>query len=348
MNIARPSRAYWICQLTGWSLYGAFNTVIFAAALRHHLALTAINVLSNCAFGAFYTHRYRRLVHARGWLRLSLLALLPRMVAASIALGALLETTGLLVSRVSMPVELWKPPEPIGIIIYLFNFSVVFFAWQLIYFGVHLFDRSRRLELERWQLQAAAQASELRYLKAQINPHFLFNCLNSLRALIAEDPQRAQSMVTRLASMLRGALGTAHDQLVPLERELEIVRDYLELEGIRFESRLQARFDVAPESHGVMVPPMLVQMLVENGIKHGIGQLVEGGEIAVSARIVTEQLELEVCNSTAAVSHPTEGEGIGLANARDRLSVLFGGRAALGLEQGVDRFIARVRIPLSP
>lgn len=347
MKAPPPSRVYWICQVAGWLLYAAANCAIFAAALPDHRVLIAVNVLCNCAFGAFYTHQYRRLIHARGWLRVPLLPLLPRMVGMSILLGALLEVTGMLLARASLPAELRHPPSVLGSVIYLFNFSVVFFAWQLIYFGVHLFDRSRRLEIERWQLEAAAQASELRYLKAQINPHFLFNCLNSLRALIAEDPQRAQSMVTRLAGILRNALGTAHDQLVPLERELEVVRDYLELERMRFESRLRTRFDVTPESYGVMVPPMLLQMLVENGIKHGIGQLIEGGEIAVSARIVTEQLELDVCNSTAAAPHPTEGEGIGLANARDRLSVLFGGRAALGVERGIDRFTARVRIPLS-
>lgn len=347
MNVPRPGRAYWICQVAGWSLYGGVNTAIFASALPGNVAVTTVNVLSNCALGAFYAHRYRRLIHRRGWSRLPLLALLPRVVAASLALGAFLEVTGLLLAKLLLPAALWKTPTPAGILIYFFNFSVVFFGWQLIYFGVHLFDRSRRLEVERWQLEAAARESELRYLKAQINPHFLFNCLNSLRALIAQDAERAQSMVTRLASLLRYALGTAHDQLIPLERELEVVRDYLALEGIRFESRLRTRFEVTPESHAVLVPPMLLQMLVENGIKHGIAPLVDGGEIAVSARIVADQLQLEVRNSTDPTPRRTEGEGIGLANARDRLGVLFGGRAALRLERGVDRFTAHVRIPVS-
>jgi LytS/YehU family sensor histidine kinase len=347
MTIPRPGRTYWICQVAGWLLYAGINVAFFAATWAGNVVVTTVSVLSNCALGAFYTHGYRRLIHRRGWLRLPLLALVPRMVAASLALGALLDATGVLTAKVLLPAPLWSTPTPASLLVYLFNFSVVFFGWQLIYFGVHLFDRSRRLEVERWQLAAAARESELRYLKAQINPHFLFNCLNGLRALIAEDAERAQSMVTRLANLLRYALGTAHDQLIPLKRELDVVQDYLALEGIRFERRLRTRFDIAPESQAALVPPMLVQMLVENGIKHGIGQLAEGGEIAVSARIVADQLELEVRNSADATPCRTDGEGIGLVNGRNRLGVLFGGRAALEVERGVDRFTARVRIPLS-
>ena len=346
MNVPRPRRAYWFCQVIGWLLYDGVNAAIFATAWPGHEFVATYNVLVSCAVGAFYSDRFRWVIHKRGWLRLSLLALLPRVLAASVVLGALLQVTAILLAKMVFPADVWRRPVLATIVIYLFNFSVVFFGWQLIYFGVHLFERSRRLEVERWQAEAAARESELRYLKAQINPHFLFNCLNSLRALISEDTGRAQSMVTRLASLLRYVLGTSHDQLIPFGRELEVVKDYLALEGMRFDSRLRTRFDVVPESQAIMVPPMLLQMLVENGVKHGIGPLVNGGDIAVSARLITDCLEIEVDNSKDPSAHPAEGQGIGLANARERLSVLYNGRAALEVEPGMDRFIARVRIPL--
>jgi two-component system sensor histidine kinase AlgZ len=340
----KASRTYWVCQLAGWTIYAAVNAALFLSATPDRAAAAAI-ITCMCALGLVYSHGYRRLIHRRGWLRLGPLALLPRALATSVALAALFEASVALISRAISPSTTWGTATPQGIALTLINFSILFFCWQLIYFGVHLFERSRTLEVERWQLAAAAQGAELRYLKAQINPHFLFNCLNSLRALIAENPAGAQAMVTRLASLLRYALGTAHDQLVPLERELAVVQDYLALEGARLESRLRARFEVAAECRPVLVPPMMVQMLVENGIKHGIAQRTDGGEILIAARMSQEALELAVTNTAAAAPARADGEGIGLANARDRLQLLYGGRAELRLERLPTATTASLRIP---
>jgi LytS/YehU family sensor histidine kinase len=341
-------RAYWLCQLVGWSLYAGVNIAVFIPAFPARRAVVGA-VLATSAMGAIYTHLLRRLIRRRGWLRLGFLALFPRVMAASMALSVILTASGLMVAWVLFPVASHQGPSVTGTLVYLFNYSVLFFSWQLIYFGVHAFERSRHLELEQWQLKAAAQGAELRYLKAQINPHFLFNCLNSLRALISEDPTRAQAMVSRLASLLRYALGTAHDQLVTLDRELGVVQDYLALEGARFEHRLRSRCEATPESRGVLVPPMLVQMLVENGIKHGIAHLVEGGEVVVSAQVAAGELEVVVTNSAGGVaSPPAEGEGIGLANARDRLQLLYGERAALSLDRSAPgHTTATVRLPVT-
>ena len=195
--------------------------------------------------------------------------------------------------------------------------------------------------------RAAAQDAELRALKAQLNPHFLFNALNSIRALISLDPPRAQALVTELAGLLRYAIGSSDAQLVPLERELQVTRGYLSLESARLEERLRVRIDVPDDCLRAPVPALLVQGLVENGIKHGVARLAEGGEIALSARMDAGQLRLEVTNPTAPGSAPrAPGAGVGLQNARERLRLLFGNLASLELDEaspGV--LVARLRLP---
>ena len=123
------------------------------------------------------------------------------------------------------------------------------------------------------------QQAELRLLKSQLNPHFLFNALNTVRSLIADNPQAAQTAVTHFANTLRYALSAGQQEMVPLSKELEIVRDYLEIESLRFEDRFSVDYSVSDEAGGVQIPAMLLQTLVENAIKHGIADLPRGGRV---------------------------------------------------------------------
>ena len=185
-------------------------------------------------------------------------------------------------------------------------------------------------------------------LKSQLNPHFLFNALNTVRSLIADDPARAQGAVTRLANTLRYTLGSGEDDLVTLDQELKIVADYLELESMRFEERLKFDWQIAPETGGVRIPVMLLQTIVENAIKHGIAELPEGGIVRISSQLKDGNLLLTVENprpmKPAGVS-----SGIGLRNAEERLRLLFGSEARLELELSQPSLATvRIRIPLHP
>lgn len=336
------SRAYWVCQGVGWSLYALLNTVAFGA-LTGERGSAAVLSVGLSALGLALTHLLRRTV-ARGWKGLGLAALAPRMVAASILLSLFMNGLGMLGGRLLRPEASHLPLG--ALLIYVFNWSVIFLGWQLLYFGTHAFQRTRRAELEALRLEATVNAAELRHLKAQLNPHILFNSLNVLRALIAEDPARAQQAVTQLASLLRYAL-SAEGETVNLERELQVVRDYLALESLRFEERLRVRLAVEPACLPAPVPPMLVQLLVENAIKHGIARLTEGGELSIVARRRDGLLLVEVGNP-----RPTRDDGrssgsrLGLANASERLRLLFGERARLELDLSRPDFAAaRIQIP---
>ncbi len=215
--------------------------------------------------------------------------------------------------------------------------------WSLIYFGVHYFWNYRKAEVDKWKLEAQAETARLKALKLQLNPHFFFNSLNSVRALIAEDPDRAQRMVTRLARLLRNTLQVDDVKTVPLEEELSTVRTYLELESVRFEDRLRYEIDAEEEALARPVPFLLVQTLAENGIKHGVAQYQSGGVITIDAHVADGTLCIRVTNPGTL---DTEEGGTGLANARERLQLLFGEKASLTVENAdADTVEATVMLP---
>ncbi|ATB44824.1 sensor histidine kinase [Corallococcus macrosporus] len=337
--------AYVACQVGGWGLYATFNSLLTLLTSRPAV-WASWWVLCSCA--ALVTHVARRALPLREWARLPVSRMAPRVLLTAVGLGM---TQNLLAFGLSITVlGLFTPRESslMGFLVSGFVWTVMMTLWLLLYFGVHAVEHARAMEMERWKLEAAARASELRFLKSQLQPHFLFNCLNSVRALISEDPARAQQVVTRLSTLLRYALTARERETVPLAQELQVVRDYLELEGVRLESRLRVREDVEPGALDLTVPAMLVQTLVENAIKHGVAQVPEGGEVAVSARLQEGALLLEVSNTATPSARPMEGSGVGLHNASERLRLLCGAGASLHLDRTrTDLTTARVRIPLA-
>jgi LytS/YehU family sensor histidine kinase len=231
-----------------------------------------------------------------------------------------------------------------------FGFSVLMAVWIAIYFSVHAARNYRQAEIDRWKLQARAETARLEALKLQLNPHFFFNSLASVRSLISEAPERARKMVGRLARLLRRTLQASDKKTVPLQDELSTTRTYLELEKVRFENRLDWTIDVQEAALQRQVPYMLVQTLVENAVKHGIGQRRAGGTIRVEASVEDEEspLRLQVANpgELGEEAGAARGSGTGLENARERLRLLFGDEAALTLSQsGPETVTATAQIP---
>jgi len=218
--------------------------------------------------------------------------------------------------------------------------------WSVTYFGVHHFERVRQLEVAQLQLAVVAKDAQLHGLMAQLQPHFLFNCLNCVRALIVEDPAKAQATVTALSSLLRYSLQATKDSMVPLASELEMVRTYLELERVRFDDRLRSEIAVADGVAALRVPAMLVQSLVENGVKHGVERAPAGGTIRIAAWCSGGALRIRVVNPGQLGRSPPSTQ-IGLANARERLRLLYGPAATIALSDGDARVIAEVSIPVA-
>ena len=268
------------------------------------------------------THLLRREIHRRQWLSLPLSKSAPRLALAAVLVGlcSALQVVG--VGALSGGSAAFNRAAVLST---AFSLVGACLTWTVFYVAI---SASRRSVEMRVHLRDA----QLRALEAQVNPHFLFNSLNTIRGMIVEDPAVAQDMVTRLANILRYNLEREKTSTVPLEREIEIVADYLAIESIRFDDRLTVRMEIQPAAAQAQVPSMLIQTLVENAVKHGIGARTEGGEILIRASIRNGALALEIVNSgqlSAPNGHSTQ---IGLVNARERLRLLYGEQATLRLE----------------
>jgi len=332
-------RPYWICQVTGWSLMGVVTAAI--PTLYGGLRWTVVGrAVVGAVLGIVLTDQFRRHILKRGWLRLSPAQLVPRIVVASLAIAFAMMLGVLPFLLLIIPRDRTGPLAAI-----FAGHVAVILGWSVIYLAVHYLRGLRGAETDRWRLEVAMRDTELRALRAQLNPHFLFNSLNSLRGLVTEDSTRAQNAVTGLAALLRFALLSSRARTITLDRELEATRHYLELESLRLESRLRYHIDVEPQTLGHLVPPMLVQTLVENAIKHGIARLADGGTVRIEARKRAHDLHIRVTN-TGSLGSLGESGGIGLANSLERLRLIFGDQAQLTLAaSGLDEVSCDVVVP---
>jgi hypothetical protein len=355
--------AYWLCQLIGWGL-NAFGQIL--TAVQGNVTATTLRIVAEIllinGLGLGATHLLRGYMKRREWQMLSIGALLPRIFAASLVLGFPL---AIVMSSMSVA-SLWGGDTPeerqaavtlggelVGWFLYsaplllrTLNWSVIVDLWLAVYFSITSLRDRRLAALRQQELAHALQAAELRLLKSQLNPHFLFNSLNSVRALIADDPAGAQKAVTQLARTLRYTLTAGQEEVVSLDRELEIVADYLELESLRLGERLRQEHTISAEARIAHVPVMMLQTVVENAIKHGIAELPEGGLLRLSAEVRDGLLVVEVENPRPALPVQVPSHGVGLRNAAERLRLLFGAGAGLDLDLSrPDRALARIRIP---
>ena len=210
-------------------------------------------------------------------------------------------------------------------------------------------ERSREAEKREIQLRVLARDSELKALKAQVNPHFLFNSLNSISALTTSDAARAREMCVLLGDFLRKTLGLGEKATIPLREELALIRSYLAVEKVRFGARLALEETVAPEALEYAVPPLLLQPLVENAVAHGISNLTEGGFIHLSVQCNGEgescDLAIRVENNFDPDMPRRKGTGVGLVNVRQRLLTRYGNRGRFDARADGDHFRVAMALP---
>lgn len=348
---------YWICQLCGWGFFTLVKIIAAIDVLGAPWLSTTVTFVLLHAAGLGLTHALRDFMCRRHWREAGTSRLIWRGVAASFILAAPLAVAtslspigmlqGPALSAVYLP---WAPhidlAPVLGLLVNLINWAVLFMAWLAIYFTTIAIRQHQAAALRQSELARALQHAQLRLLKSQLNPHFLFNALNTVRALIAENPTKAQRAVTRLANTLRYTLGAGQHELVSFERELEMVSDFLELEKMRFEDRLTIESEVAPDLGSARIPAMLLQTVVENAIKHGIAELPAGGMLRIRAALQDGALVLQVENPRPATTARAASEGTGLRNAEERLRLLFDSRASLELDLSQPAMATtRIRIP---
>lgn len=343
-----PDRTFWIANVAGWSGY----VLLFVVTSIPLLKEPSLAKLASIA-------PYKAAMGLGGFLvsipLYFLFESLEGRGAGTKAFAALLASLPLGVLWAFFVRRVMEPDSPM---VYVFkggmNYAITLLAWSALYLT---FSYQASLEKERERsLRATALASEarLQMLRYQVNPHFLFNALNSIRALVDEDPKKARVLVTELAEFFRYSLVSGRNGDAPLAEELEAVKNYLAIQKIRFEERLETSFEVAPDAAATRLPSFLVHPLVENAVKYGMETSPMPLRIRVEARREGRTLTVVVANTgtlgapaSTASGLACDGTGTGLSNVRERLKQLFPERHTFSLTEQGGEVSARLAVTLT-
>ncbi|HEY8939758.1 MAG TPA: histidine kinase [Cellvibrio sp.] len=347
-NTFRLTR-YFKVQLIFWSCYFLINLLFVVVWGYYSHTSVWIFLLLSLLLG-FASHGlrmlYHRYAHNMSALRLGL-QLFWLLPVTAVAVQTVLHGLIYLSPYIIGPSDDIKPFSIGSFIGYSINTCIMLWLWSILYLFQREFKQRRETEIAHWRDQAKLRDMELQFLRSQINSHFLFNSLNNVRSLILEDPQAARKGLSDLATLLRGLLQTDNKMTVSLREELDWVRGYLALESLQFEQRLSYEFKIDESLLNEKVPPLLLQTLVENAIKHGIARRRAGGHIDIIARKESSsQWQLLITNPGAELPAEHSGNSVGLANTRARLAAAFGNLASVDLTFG-DLVSARVDLPLA-
>lgn len=223
--------------------------------------------------------------------------------------------------------------------------TMTFVAMSAVNYALSAADEGRLAAQRALHADIAARDAELRALRSQVNPHFLFNCLHSISALVPTDPQGARRMCLELADFFRDSLRAGSQARVSMDTEAALVRRYLDIERVRFGDRLRATISLAPDAERAMVPPLLLQPLAENAVRHGIATLVDGGSITMAITREADRIHVSVENPFDPDGR-RPGTGVGLTNVRARLETTFGSRADIRVDATGSLFRVSLSLPL--
>lgn len=301
----------------------------------------------NIAAGISLTHIFRIIFKRYNWVKLPVGQLVMR---STVVVGLI--TFILAAINIPMDSEIINTEKmnwALRDISYLINQTKPVLIWVLVYVFYSYANERKNADIERVKLEASMKETEAKVLRAQMNPHFVFNALNSIRALITEDPKKAMDGITRLSNLLRSSLITHRHTTVSLKEELKTIEDYLSLEKIRYEERLQMKWSISPETLRIQVPPMMLQTLVENAIKHGVQKALRWGFIEIRSGIDQQELVINIRNTGKLTDRPTDAKstGTGVENTRKRLQLLYGNKSSFRIFQEDSLTVnAEIRLPI--
>lgn len=341
-----PRPVYWLMQLASWSLFvGLFYAWNFINDRSRDDVWELM--FMEVFIGITVSHLYRGIILRKHLVELDFGMLLPRLALYATLLAAVAITAELVVHDALL--TQYKPLHTEPLVAHLnrlINWGLLLIIWAVAYVAYCYFILNRREEIRNLRLETANRENQLNTLRAQMNPHFMFNALNGIRALVDEDPEQAKRAITQLSAILRNAMASVKRKTVPLGEEIDIVKAYLALESMRYEERLRTQIHVDPAVERNLVPPMLLQTLVENAVRHGIAHLPGGGDLVIGAAAGIDSTVVTVRNSGTYRPGTGTGGGIGLRNTRRRLELLYGPAAQLSIREEAGSVLTEVIIPL--
>ncbi|GIV27368.1 MAG: histidine kinase [Bacteroidia bacterium] len=328
----KHNRWYYIAQVSGWVVFTLVHVLFYKIALPLELNVIVF-YLSWLFIGFLISHIYRFFLKKFLVIQKPLYIQIALTLISPIFLSYIFFNT---VQGIGCKLGVLNSTSDNTAFLDVsgyYNFYLVFLIWNVGYFGVNYVINYRKEEITELKLEAANREVELNILKSQLNPHFLFNALNSIRALIDENPQKSREAITQLSNILRNILSAQKNKEIHFEDEISIVQDYLSLEKIRYEERLNYSFEIDPKTLQFSIPPLMIQTLVENAIKHGIAKQPKGGHIRIHSRLAYPMWFITIINTGKIQNNENKTNGIGIKNTLDRLQLLYGNNAYFKLEQ---------------
>jgi len=318
-------RTYWTFQAVGWFGYGLvrmFTAITLGFDLQYYSLLILAAILIGVSMTTGMRYLYRRIRDIR----------LPSLIFLSLVVCGIL---GLIFSSIEArlgPLLLpgWTPVSGLAQFGNAVFEATVLFAWTAIYFGYHYYQSLQEQKEQVLKATAMAHQAQLKMLRYQLNPHFLFNTLNAISTLVLEKSEiDANRMLTKLSSFLRYTLVNQPTQRITLDQELHALGLYLDIEKVRFQDRLVMEFDIQEKAKSALIPSLILQPLVENAIKYAIAPSIDGGTIKVSAEVIDDRLHLVLSDSGPGIEDLSNivsqtGSGVGIANTKERLVQIYG------------------------
>lgn len=350
-NMSAKKKLYWYCQIIGWFLLISINGFYVAKLGRADNKLYWISLTLFAFSGIGTTHLMRFVMQKLGIKKKPFKKQIFKIIGVLLIFSIIISTVSEIIDSIIGYIP--ESMKSYGIIERMLIGSInsigVLMIWNCLYYIYHFTEKNRIQELDTIRLESLVKSLELKTIKSHINPHFIFNSLNSIRALVDENPQRARKAITELSNILRSSMQAEKVDTVPFSQELDIVKDYLALEQMRFEERLQLEFNIDSTTLHLPIPPMMLQMLAENAIKHGISKQINGGIVCISSRINLDMHEITVEN-TGSLDEKLldQNNGFGLKSTQDQLNMLYDGKASFSIRNNSDksRVISTILMPV--
>lgn len=348
--------SYWTIQIITWSFLSgvmAFAYWLTGNELKLELWQVIMDYSAVIVLSIFFTHQLRRLLNK--WIEFDNLKIedLFKILGLLIATGIVFYISYMAYIKFAYSIVYNRPdvydhPSQSlkNNIIFILNYIVYFIIWTVFYVAIKGLMELNKGRETRLQLESNLKESQLNTLKGQINPHFMFNSLNNIRGLMLEDVERARNMLTALSETLRYSLTKSDANAIALEDELEMVENYIAISKIQLEDRLTFEEHIDEASLHTQIPPMIIQMLIENAIKHGISNLKAGGTIRLTTQIKDSQLLIEVAN-TGSLTPSEDSTQLGVNNIKQRLHLLYGAAATFSLKEIENQVVATIKIPVA-
>lgn len=340
------NQQYWLCQVLGWMCMVLIEVINYTFFIVRKFEPTVLYIFVGCAvLGMILTHGFRYIINKRKIFESSL----PYIWFYAFFATLIISFTITVLTEIPILVwssQGWEGLNLITVVGTTINWARYVGVWIIIYFLYKILKQNNHIQQEKLVLESLAKTTELELLKAQLNPHFLFNALNSIKALVVINPEQSRDAIVKLSELLRFTLQYGKETFIPLKHEIQEVTKYLELERLRFGSRLSITYSIPEKLWQVPVPPAIVLTLAENGIKHGVAKNMGQGflDIAVNE---TYSSSIVITINNSGNYQPSEHNGIGLVHVHKRLEELYNGAAKLDIHQEGSQVIVQLKLPVS-